>query len=204
MSEGPSQAAGKSAKPSRPSIREIGPAWITAIATLIIALTGTGFFIGQKSAQTGSAPSGQNAAAASGQRPKKASATPSSDTATSGVLLTRTSVTLSSNYGITFGSGPLSPQQAEGDLGFSLTALNELDFSNGRFSVFEGSAPTYRACATDQLYISGGETESYSTGSVFCFVGHGVVAAATISDVNTDDSSPINYVKLDVIVWKGS
>lgn len=43
----------------KPSFREFGPAWITAISALIVALTGAGFFAGRASAPQGTAPPAQ-------------------------------------------------------------------------------------------------------------------------------------------------
>lgn len=209
MSYGTPPANKEPSKPNRPSLREIGPAWITAIAALIASLTGVGgFFLGQRSVEGGSQASSQTTKPASGQpssqepiiTPYK---TDAPATGLGSVLASQTPITLSSTYGITFGSAPLQPQEGKGDLGFNFNYGNELDFEDGQFSRLEGSPPTYHACATDQLYVPAG-TSNYSTGMIYCFVGHGVVAAFTITGYDTDSSAAPTYVKFNIIVWKNS
>lgn len=53
-------------KPSHPSFREIGPAWVAAVAALITALTGAGFFVGRATASSNDVPqTNQQASSAS-------------------------------------------------------------------------------------------------------------------------------------------
>jgi hypothetical protein len=203
MSQESPPAEKRPANRDRPGLREIGPAWISAGAALIAALAAlAGFFAGQKSTAGNSPGPHQSTELASGQ-PASRPAVTASATDAGAVLASPTSVTLSSGFGVTFGPKPLQPQAGHGDLVFNLGGGEAIIFGNGQLSVFKGSTPTYHACATDQLYLES-EINSYPTGSVYCFVGHGVVAAITITSSDTDSTDSINYVTFNTTVWKNS
>src|ERR1022692_2864642 len=116
-------------------ILELGPAWITAIATVIVALGGVGFFAGRASAPTGTP-------ASTGQPTQ--TATPSAAATTAGgawIVLWRGSVGIN-NIGLNFDNRP--PSSASGDIKYngSLSSV-----STATLAVWPQSAvPTAALC----------------------------------------------------------
>lgn len=197
-------------KPSRTKLIDIGPSWIVAIATLISALVAAASFIAGRA----TAPSG-NGQAPNSLAPSVSSnstgapdneITPSPGNTPIGAVLADTSVTIPDGFGITFYTGSMKPQQDSGDLqlgtGFD---VGQLDWVNGQLATLQSGNPTYSSCAADTMFIATTDVyTAYSPGTVLCYTGHEVVAAITITAVDTssETSAPVQDIKVNVIVWK--
>ena len=188
-------------------IGELGPAWITAIAALIVALTSAGFFAGRASA-----PAKETAAPAS--TPAVTSGAPQTPTPTVSPASTETASTLAN--GAQLGSytiklpthnsvplGPTAPTPSEyvyGGSGADLSAFfAELLPINGTkmLALPGGSTPTYRTCADDVVDVGNVAT---AAGAAFCLVETGRMAGVKVISVNSEPY----YSVLHVTVWQHS
>ena len=193
------------------TIGELGPAWITSITGLIVALTGAGFLVGHatattntaaqptvtiiKTVQAGAAANPASSDSAASDASSSNSATDGSGAA-NGTQLGSYSIDMADYY-----SAPLSaakPTQSQftsdsGDLfydGVSFTTRG----SDQLVSLPNGTTPTYKACSTGTTFAdSAGDT----AGSSFCLVeATGKLAGVYVSSEQSD------YDVLQVTVWQ--
>lgn len=201
---------GTNNEPSRKTrtqlIAELGPAWITAIAVLIGAMTAVaGFFLGHATVSNASphptvtVTVTRPASATSVSSNGPSSPTPSTESS-NGVLLGSYSIDL--NYPNSVPLGPSKPTQSQfntggaGDLGTGAPA-DTLVFVplNGdkMVSLPNGATPTYQACATSSVFAS---QASSTAGTAFCLIESGRIAGLMVT---SDNSS---YAALQVSVWQ--
>lgn len=197
-------------KPQRPSFREIGPAWITAIAALIAALAGAGFFAGRVTA-----PNSSNLSPVSTTTPRATK--PISPVSTvnpaispletnqpsdgAGALLNAYKVTIPSNEGIRFGPTPgqpesCSPVDSTVDLCYDGYEVG----SDENVAVLNAASASYGGCETDTNYQF--SITSLTAGTILCFTGSSpsnLVASATITAIGQNSA-----LILSVKVYKGA
>lgn len=199
-------------------IGELGPAWLSALAAVLVALTGAGFFAGRVSAPSN--PAVQPTKIITRTVPVTASPAASpgvstTPTPTSGVAVTSENGALLGSYTFTlpqYGSAPLgtsAPTQAQilGGTGQDViwnTGAGGSPLQTGggdqMLSLPSGSTPTYQACKTDTL--TSGE-ESYNAGTAYCIIeATGKMAGVTV--VSADVSQSPWYLVLHVVIWENS
>ena len=192
---------------------ELGPAWIGALATLIIALTGAGFFAGRVSATPQQANTVRSTVTvtatppASPIDPPTTGSSPGAGTTANGTLLGSYTFTLP-QYG-TAPLGTTAPDQAQilsgtgQDVKWNTGAGGApLQTGGGdqMLSLPSGSTPTYQACKADILTSV---EESYNAGTAYCIIeATGKMAGVTVASANTSQS-PWSLV-LHVIIWENS
>jgi hypothetical protein len=207
-----SQRQQRQRKGRRGRFAELGPAWITALATLIVALTGAGFFVGRASVTSSpvTSPSGTIPKTVSAAPPTQtggsAAPTPQSGSASiaaNGAQLGSYSFQLTNGY--TAPLGPTAPTQSQilaatSDGSYDISFNGEVTPGDNEkmISLPEGSTPTYSACTSGTVF------EQYATplaqGTVFCVTETtGDVAGVTITSVG---GSPLSSV-FKVTLWKG-
>jgi hypothetical protein len=212
MDEEPSKGQEPS-KPHGPRFREIGPAWITAIAALIAALAGAGFFAGRVTASnnSGSSPipqstsrlAGPISSAAPAISPSPVISSPETDQSSSGenALLDSYNVTIPANKGIKFGSTPGQPESCT-----PIDSTDDLCYdgyevgSDENVAVLDAVSASYEGCETDTNYQIA--VSSLTIGTILCFTGSSpsnLVASATIMAFGQNDA-----LMLKVNVYKGS
>lgn len=196
----------KSKESGKGRLAELGPAWIGAIATLIIALTGAGFFAGRVSAPAKAAATPTltvtKTVTASPVATAGGSANP---TPTSGPAAASDNGTLLGSYSfqLTNGSsaplGPTAPTQSQitagGNYDLSLNGEIYVGANEKIVSLPNGSTPTYSACTTSTLFEG---SPSVVQGTAFCILETaGRVAGVTIAAIGNDAS----YATFSVSVW---
>jgi hypothetical protein len=192
---------------------DLGPAWITAIATLIAAgVAVAGFFTGRATAAPAAVPARTVTVTATAHAPSPvatAQATPSVTAAAqasnpgNGSLLGAYTVKLPGGYGIPLAT--TAPTQSQfAPAGFGDLYENDGGFvpgngGNKMLSLPGGTTPTYQACASDTSFVP---QISATVATAFCIVetGRMVGVSVTAVSVNTD---PTDYT-LRVMVWQNS
>jgi hypothetical protein len=190
----------------RGRISELAPAWIGALAALIVALTGAGFFAGRASVPIAAQTPATIPFTATSFVPTPAGNAGASDSPTSppasanGTLLGSYSININAGHSVPL--GPTKPTQADftaggaGDLG-TATPADHLVFVpiNGdkMLSLPGGTTPTYQACAQDTVFV--GQADSVP-GTSFCLIETGRMAGVIVT------SGQPTYVVLQVTVWQ--
>ena len=188
----------------RGRIGELGPAWISAIAAVIVALTGAGFFAGRVSAPASSAnqPNKISATTVPTAAPVSAGATASPSgaaaTAGNGTLLGSYGFQLTNGYNAPL--GPTAPTQSQIAAGGAYDVGYNGDLYAGSnekmISLPAGTTPTYSACTTGTVFE---DNASPAQGTSFCIIEtSGRVAGVTVTSMGSSQS----YATLQVTVWK--
>jgi len=186
-------------------ISELGPAWITAIATLIVALTSAGFFAGRATAPAETDAIQPTTTTTSRVTetpipPASASSTEIPQGTSNGTQLGSYSINLSAGYYVPL--GPTEPTQPQ-----FTTNSNTGDIHNNGPYIFPigknkivslpgGTTPTYEACTTETLFVNRVDAKE---GTAFCLVETGRMVGITVTSVNTVSPS---YAALQVTVWQ--
>jgi len=190
-------------------IGELGPAWISAIGGLIVALTGAGFFVGHATAAKAEALPRQTVTvlrtvtiSPSPADSLQASATSLTNTGVAGTQLGSYSVNIGFGHSIPLGA--TKPVQADfstsglGDLGTAAPA-DHLVFvpinGNKMLSLPGGTTPSFQACANDTVFASQADS---APGTSFCLIETGKIAGVIIA------SAQPSYVVLNVTVWQNA
>lgn len=192
---------------------ELGPAWIGALATLLVALTSAGFFAGRATTQSAPQPTRTVTSTVTVTASPSVGATSSASPAAS--LGTTADGTLMGSYTFTlpqYGSAPLgatTPDQAQILSGTGKDVIwntgaggAPLQTGGGdqMLSLPNGSTPTYQMCKTDTL--TSGE-ESYNAGTAYCIIeATGRIAGVVVQSANTAQS-PWSLV-LHVTIWENA
>jgi hypothetical protein len=195
------------------AVAELGPAWVSAFAALLVALTGAGFFVGHVTASgsSGSTPtpvplsSSAASRSSAGTRPTAStSPAPATQAATvaNGTQLASYSFDFPQDFSVPIGlTKPTRTQfnnDGIGDLSSSSAASGDLGFgpvgSDQMLSLPAGSTPTYQTCANDTVILNDGV--SAAPGTAFCLVEAGRIAGVTVV---SDDPG---YQVLDVTLWQ--
>lgn len=186
-------------------LAELGPAWIASLATLIVALTGAGFFAGRAtSSPAAQAPKVITKTVTDAPTTGQGSATPQTSlagtaaTADDGAQLGSYSFQLSNGY--TAPLGPKAPTQSQIASGGAYDIWYNGAVSPGSnekiVSLPSGATPTYSACTTGTVFES---SAPLTQGITFCIIETtGLVAGVTLTSVSTTP----NYVQFKVTVWK--
>jgi len=195
---------------------ELGPAWIGALATLVVALTGAGFFAGRATTQATPQPTKTvtNTVTVTATPVTGPSGPPTSE-ASSGSTPTSANGTVLGSYTFTlpqYDSAPLgttAPDQAQILSGTGQDVIwntgaggSPLQTGGGdkMLNLPSGSTPTYQACTTDTL--SSGES-SPNAGTAFCLIeATGKMAGVTIASANNSQSP--YFLVLHVVIWENS
>jgi hypothetical protein len=208
-----SQQPGKKSAGER--FAELGPAWIASIGTLIVALTGAGFFAGRVTVTASSPPpkvitktvtitaSAPATAASSPSGTPTASPAASSD----GELLGSYTITLPRDGSATLGPTKPTAQQILASSGGDIIWDYEdggapLSTGSGdqMVGLANGTTPTYQACKNSTLATN---SESSNPGTAFCIIETtGRMAGITVKSVDIG-VNPVNIV-LNVLVWSNS
>lgn len=177
---------------------ELGPAWISALAALIVALTGAGFFAGRATGQPRPSPTVTVTVPASPTTSTGSSSPPASAV---GKDLDSYTVDLAGNYGVPL--GPAKPTQSQ----YSADGTGDLVKTYSRIGAGgndqmvllpDGTTPTYRQCKSTTNF-SGQIVPT--TGSAFCIIETtGYIVGAIVTAV----SASVNNVNLTITVWKNS
>ncbi len=192
-------------------IGELGPAWISAIGGLIVALTGAGFFVGHATATKAAALPQQTVTVVktvitspSPADSLQASATSSANTGVGAAGTQLGSYSLNIGFGHSIPLGATKPAQADfstsglGDLGTAAPA-DHLVFvpinGNKMVSLPGGTTPSFQACANDTVFT--GQADS-APGTSFCLIETGKIAGVIIA------SAQPSYVVLNVTVWQNA
>jgi hypothetical protein len=121
---------------------------------------------------------------------------------TAGTALTHYHITVAVGYGINFADIPSQPVNlvngSQADLEYLGGVYLEVGTS-GQISEPNVASPSYQACQNDTAYTT--KVIVPTTGTVICFTGQGVIAAARITAEVTE---PIQSLTFDVTVWKRS
>ena len=159
--------AGKSDR-DRSGISQLGPPWITAIAVLITALVGAGFFTGRATAPAGSVKPAPNITITVTASP----ATPSTSSTPSAVVYYHGSVGIGQN-GLDFDSKPPGP--GPGSAVFLYGDQNQYILTTGSatggFAVWppQGGTPTASECKTLTTTHLTTEVDNVVNGMQICF-----------------------------------
>lgn len=211
-----SQSGQSSQQPQKKSFgerfAELGPAWIASIGTLIVALTGAGFFAGRATATS------------STLQPKvitkTVTVTPSAPTSSPGG--TPAASPAASSDGVLLGSYTITlPRDGSAPLGPTAPTSAQILAGSGDDIVWEyedggaplgtgagdqivslpnGSTPTYQACKNNTLATN---SESSNPGTTFCIIETaGRMAGVSVKSVDIG-INPVNIV-LSVLVWSNS
>ncbi len=189
--------AGKSGK--RPSLAELGPAWITAIATLLGSLVAVaGFFALRAAAPPAStAPAGSSARVTGSTPTRSVPVQPASPAAAPGSTLTQFNVDLPGGYGLTFGASPARPVRIDSGAELFLSWSNGFytPDQHGMLATLDGSTPTYGDCVASTRFTS--SVIFPKPGTVFCYLGHDLVVG-----IKVIKSLFGQYDTLSITVWQ--
>jgi hypothetical protein len=203
-------------------LAELGPAWISALASLLVALTGAGFFVGRVTATpqpeaqpteiitkivTVTATPVVTATASPSGSATPAPTSGASVAAGNGVLLGSYRFTLPQNGSAPL--GPTAPTQAQILSGTGKDVVWNTDLGGSPLSAGggdqilslpNGATPTYQACKADTLTSA---NESYNAGTAYCIIeATGKMAGVTVETANVAQSP--YYLVLRVMVWENS
>jgi hypothetical protein len=184
----------------KPSIAELGPAWITAIATLLGALVAVAGFLFIRAA-TPSAPTAMPTRSseppANGPSTAPVSTQPTTLVATPGRALTQFNVDLPGGYGLTFGASPTRPVRIDSGAELLLSWNNGFytPDRHGTLATLDSSAPSYADCVASARFTS--SVIFPKPGTVFCYLGHDLVVGIKIVKSLFGE-----YDTLDITVWQ--
>ncbi|MFD6350439.1 hypothetical protein [Nocardia tengchongensis] len=198
----------------RAKLHEIGPAWITAISGLLVALTGMGVVVGRESVSPVAAPqtitvtAGGSAvttiaAQPSGQTPNGGGATTSAVSAgptqqvAEGVELVRCSVDVAVGYTLPIERTNTCPEPSKYASGFDFNGSNAYT-SGGKMAAAANDEPTYDSCKKNTRYAS---PLDVAAGTALCFHGQNVIASIVIREVKHDSGT---YAAIDLVIWRGA
>jgi hypothetical protein len=190
---------------------ELGPVWIGSIATLIVAMTGAGFFAGHAVATstastpspkvitvtvtaTAPAPSTPSSSAADGATPSPAA----QSTVGNGTLDASYSFKLVNGYSAPLGlTAPTQAQiAASGNYDLYYNGSMEPGSSEKMVELQNGTTPTYSACTANTTFVSGLQPE---VGMSACIVEtSGYMAGVTVTATGTSPYS----ITVRVTLWK--
>jgi hypothetical protein len=186
----------------RPSVAELGPPWIAAIATLIGALVVVaGFFVVWTATPAASTapPAGGTTLPANGRSTAPMSTPPARSAAIPpGEMLTQFNVDIPGGYGLTFGSGPTRPVRIDSGSDLYLSWSNGFYMPDqpGTLTTLDSSAPSYADCVASTRFTS--SVIFPKPGTAFCYLGHDLVVGIKIVK-----SLFGKYDTLDITVWQG-
>ncbi|MET8042463.1 hypothetical protein ABZU25_16575 [Micromonospora sp. NPDC005215] len=184
----------------RPTLAELGPAWITAIATLIAALVGAlaaaGFFATQVSTPAPT-PQTQTPIAESPTTATHATSKASHGASEPGSMLSQFNVDLPGGYGLTFGASPSRPVDVSTGTEPFLQFMSQQYNSDeqGTLAILDPGSPTYSRCVNSTRFTR--YLSFPKAGTSFCYVGHNVVASITVTA-----SLISKYDTLTITVWQ--
>jgi hypothetical protein len=176
--------------------------WIMAIAALIGALSGAGFFAGRATApgnpDSSSAP--QISSGSTGQT-SQATSTPESSPPVSGTgtLLTHYPIDISAGYGINFGNTPARPENCD----TILYVTDNLCYdgsrigSNEKLSTLNAAVVSYQDCENATIYVS--SVTILKVGTTLCITDGSLVSSATITAIGSNPA----YLAFNFNVWEG-
>lgn len=184
------------------SLAEVGPKWLFAIAALITALTGAGFFAGRATAPTVQ-PSSKVTNASPVQSPTTAKSGPHSGAK----LFAKNGVQLTDCYALSLTDPSLHPYQVPG----CMTTSSDLfidDYgdvlSDAQLAVYQGKAG-FSQCQADTTYVSPGSFANPNhqrlTGSTLCITTANRMAVCYITEDTTSQSVAAPGLNLDVSVY---
>lgn len=189
-------------QPNRPSVWELGPKWIGALGTLIIALTGAGFFAGRVTGQPVPNPTVTvtvPATSVAGSPPAR-TASPQASADTNGALLGSYHIDLAAGYSVPL--GPTRPAQSEystagtGDLAKVYSRLQP-GGNDQMAQLPDGTAPTYQDCANATDFTG---MILPTLGTSFCLIETtGLIAGAEVTAIGNASSGD---VIIKVAVWR--
>ena len=186
-------------------IGELGPAWLSALAAVVVALTSAGFFAGRVSATSSHATQPPKITKTAPTAPPVSpggSASPAAlsgaGTAGNGTQLGSYSFQLTETYSAPL--GPTAPTQSQiaagGAYDISYNGSVNSGTNEKMVSLPNGSTPTYSACTTGTLFEESAPT---APGTAFCIIEtSGRMAGVTITSVGNSSA----YIGLEVTVWK--
>lgn len=70
-------------------------------------------------------------------------------------------------------------------------------WNSGQLAALDATTASYQECANDTRYTG---SLSVAEGAALCFTGHGIVAGIKLTG---HQSSPADYITLDITVWQG-
>lgn len=191
---------------------QLAPQWIVAIATLIVALTGAGFFAGRVTAQTpsGSAQSPTSLAPATSAAPTSAAPTSEPPTVAptgpaNGTQVGAYSFTIVVDYSVPLrDSAPIQsdfvPNKGDTDLLYSHgvgfgARFEPVSAANKIYGLKGNVAPTYAGCKSTTLFIS---SVLAVKGATFCISAPGRMFGVTVKSMSSQFPAPVT---LSVISW---
>jgi hypothetical protein len=195
------------------TIGELGPAWISSLTGLVVALTAAGFFVGHATANTGASPRpvvtviktvkvGESAGSAGSTSATDAGANtgPTSNAASepNGTELGSYSIDLSAYYSVPLGATKPSQSQFAYEV-----RSGDLYYTGGDYypgpneqsvGLPSGTLPSYEACSTGTTFND--QVEDVA-GASFCVIeAEGKLAGV---HVTSDESG---YAVLQITVWQ--
>jgi hypothetical protein len=198
--------------PKRRSSRlaDLGPAWITAIATLIAALATAGFFTGRATASQAATPvrtvtvtatPPTSSPVATSLATTSASPAAQASSPGNGKLLATYTIKLPAAYGVPIGT--IAPTQSQFEFGGGDLYEQGDTFISGNgnkmLSLPAGTTPTYEACASDTLFV---QSVPAATATAFCIVETGRMVGVSVTGVSANTNP--TYFTLHIMVWQNS
>jgi len=185
----------------KPGFAELGPTWITAIATLLGTLVAVaGFFVVRAAT-----PSTQTAMPShSGKPPANgpsaippASNQTQSPAATPGARLAQFSVDLPEGYGLALGASPSRPVRIDSGAELSLSWSNGFytPDQHGTLAGLDSSTPSYADCVSSTKFTM--SVIFPKPGTTFCYLGHDLVVGIKIVQSRFGE-----YDTIDIVVWQ--
>lgn len=191
--------AGKSDR-DRPSILELGPQWITAIAVLITALTGVGFIAGRATAPAGSA---KPAVTPTPTATPQARQSGSSGTHSPGTVLSlKSGLVLSQNFALSFTDPTLRPFSNDSYCSGDLYVCFEGVGSSAPLAVYPGRAG-FSQCQGDTTYVSSFANSNRQSlvGETLCVTTSDRIAACYVTSDTTETGNAAPALTMDVTVY---
>jgi hypothetical protein len=186
-------------------LAELGPAWIASLATLIVALTGAGFFAGRVTSSPAVQPAKivtktvtDTPTTGQGSATPQTSLAGTAATADDGAQLGSYSFQLTNGYSAPL--GPKAPTQSQiaagGAYDISYNGAVSAGSNEKIVSLPSGVTPTYSACTTGTVFEP---FASVTQGITFCIIETtGLVAGVTLTSVSTTPT----YVEFNVTIWR--
>lgn len=196
----------------RPSIREVAPAWIAAIATLLVALTGAGFFAGRASVGPKEALPGPVATVtvlvpapipSPTTTPTPGSAPSANGGQPGGTKVGEYDFMIVRGYSVPIGdTAPTQPQfvaaGAAGDLYDRDSSFVAIGIGNRLLGLDANVAPTYEKCKASTLFV---DRVVIKQDTAFCLSKDGRMAGIVITAVDHFADGPVT---VKVVVWQDS
>ncbi|NKY27923.1 hypothetical protein [Nocardia gamkensis] len=187
----------------RARLHEIGPAWITAISGLIVALTGAGVFVGRATAPVSAPPATSTSAIASAPTTpaisSQASMTASASNVPAGTMLVdNCAIDIAHGYRLPIGRLSECPVPTT-DYGIGVE-MRYLTFSTEaplKLARLDSPPATFDACKKNTRFTKEvfGPRKNY----VVCITGNGVVAAATFTKTAEGDDPTATF---NLTIWQ--